>query len=238
MSYTLCLGFKTVLYQNSPQLRLFLNDIFLDEFNIEKNFNTTLDNTDLYSHKKLEYQYNAPKTKYWLDQNIHMRYYKINLEHRKNKLDFYLKSNSNNYTNGFMTKFTCVQFCIAFLLPSEALSEPGVFVRNYKKVFQADKNSLTTESDIKNFYIGKPFLCDILTPFYSTQPLYFQKGQKPRKIYRNEWIGGEGHFSINFDKETLCNVHSHKKNTTFIEPPMIFALANKYLEYENLRNNN
>ncbi len=234
MSYVLCLGFKTTIYKNEPTIRLSLNNHFVDEFEIDKKFNTTLDDNSVFD--KTFFNVAEKKTRYHINSKIHLRYYDINTDllQNNNTLDIHIKCVSNNYMNGFMTKNSLIAPLIVYLLPKDALLNTKNFIKKYKDAYQFYKNSLTDISDIKKFYKFDKFaLYDILVNAIDNGVEWNQQNKEGKKIVFGEWIGGQGHLYLNFNANILCDYKKHKINKTEINPALIYGLANKYLQYEN-----
>ena len=92
----LALGFYCQIYKKKPNVRIFINNIFIDEFDIESHdFN---DNNSIPNLKF--YQLNLPN----------------NFQEHSIKLE--IKNSDSNYNNGFMTKSTLIKFHTCCLAPS------------------------------------------------------------------------------------------------------------------------
>ena len=118
----LALGFYCQLYKKKPNIRVFVNKIFIDEFDIEPH-----DFNDDNSIPNLKfYQLNLP-------DNFHE--HSIKLE---------VKNSDSNYNNGFMNKSTLIKFHTCCLAPCNDYQ----YILNKIK----SKNNLKfEESDMETF---------------------------------------------------------------------------------------
>ena len=94
MSSILALGFYCQIYKKKPNVRVFVNKIFIDEFDIEPhNFNNN-------------------------DSIPNLKFYQLNLpEIKEHSVILEIKNNDSNYNNGFMTKSTLIKFHTCYIVP-------------------------------------------------------------------------------------------------------------------------
>jgi len=90
----LALGFYCEIYKKRPNTRIFFNNIFIDEFDIEPhNFE----------------DYNSIPN---------LRFYQLDLpDVWKHSIKLEIKNSDSNYNNGFMTKSTLIRFHTCSLVP-------------------------------------------------------------------------------------------------------------------------
>ena len=91
----LALGFYCQLYKKKPNIRIFFNDIFIDEFDIDSHdFKTA----------------SIPSLKFYQLDLPDVKEHSIKLE---------VKNNDSNYNNGFMTKSTLIKLHTCNLVPCD-----------------------------------------------------------------------------------------------------------------------
>jgi hypothetical protein len=97
MIHILALGFFCSIFKHKPNIRIFFDNIFIDEFNIESfNFNESV---------------NLPQ----------LKFYQVNLRNfpLENNIKLMIKNSDSNYNNGFMTKSTLLKFHTFCLFPTD-----------------------------------------------------------------------------------------------------------------------
>lgn len=155
MKNLLIIGITCRVYKKEPLLRLFCNNNFIDEFNVPHN--TVFDN---YLTEKIKY------TKYnQLDPSILPLYKMIAKEQTcflpftkiieiedldKKNLNFELQVDAvdNNFTNGFMTKTTLIQFDYFYLIPYAIAQNLTLIKQKYK----FDRKKIKNIKDIMKYY--------------------------------------------------------------------------------------
>ena len=97
MFNVLALGFYCQIYKKKPNVRIFVNNIFIDEFDID-------------SHD-FENCNSIPN----------LKFYQLNLldEFHKHSIKLEIKNSDSNYNNGFMTKSTLIKFHTCCLVPCD-----------------------------------------------------------------------------------------------------------------------
>ena len=95
MFNVLALGFYCQIYKKRPNVRIFINNIFIDEFDIEP-------------HNFRDYN-SIPN----------LKFYQLNLldELHEHSIKLEIKNSDSNYNNGFMTKSTLIRFHTCSLVP-------------------------------------------------------------------------------------------------------------------------
>ena len=89
----LALGFYCQIYKKNPNIRIFFNNVFIDEFDIEPH---DFDDASIPNLKF--YQLNLPEIK---EQPIRLE----------------VVNSDSNYNNGFMTKSTLIKFHTCYIIP-------------------------------------------------------------------------------------------------------------------------
>lgn len=97
MIHTLALGFFCNIFKYKPNIRIFFNNIFIDEFDIEP--------FDFEESTKLP----------------QLNFYQLNLRNFpiQNNIKLVIKNSDSNYNNGFMTKSTLLKFYTFCLFPTD-----------------------------------------------------------------------------------------------------------------------
>ena len=93
MLYTLGLGFYCDIFKKKPNIRIFLNNHFIDEYDIDECLST------------------IPNLKFY---QINLRTFPPNIS-----LQLKVKNSDSNYNNGFMTKSTLLTLHTFFFAPIE-----------------------------------------------------------------------------------------------------------------------
>lgn len=182
MSYLLCLGFISYQYKKEPTVRLFVDDIFIDEFELCKSHdsklfknNKNIDHTPTIKGKNTEY-YNSEYTNYlkqldpsvpWnmfkkvlkynkcpLRSDMSLRFYKLH-DHfiKKSKnIRLEIQSNDSNFTNGFMTSSTTYSLRVAYLIPQEIYKNPKKYFQKYDQQVKQYNRNHKDQHEIKQFY--------------------------------------------------------------------------------------
>ena len=116
MEHILIVGFYAQIYKHNPTVRISFNDYFLDEYDLPDHY-TIEDRIPL--RNKIDY-INPPL----------LKIYELNLEkYQKLNIDIDIKNNDNNFSNGFMTRYTKVDLECLFLVPKK------IFL-NYKYYYE------------------------------------------------------------------------------------------------------
>ena len=182
MSYILCLGFKTIIYKTPAKIRVFIDNIFLDEFSLITNKLCDTNNYRLASkswHKqantvnwyrlkenRIPVHYKDFNTFYNEDIIFRMfeidsKFFKKNFQH---ELRIELVNSSNNYTNGFMTQSTLISLYVVQLIPKDVLLDAYDYANALNgKNNKIEKSRHTDVKEILNYYTKeKLYLWDIL----------------------------------------------------------------------------
>jgi len=253
MSYILCLGFKCLLYKNLPKVRIYLDNKFIDEFNIETSIQSNLNDLSLNSNEfynfknhrlspKQSYEVFANSSKSFFNKSIFFRMYELDeniLNNEQHKLVIDIFNQDNNYTNGFLTKTTLVGLYIAYLVPKKILDKSNKFCKiyNFKKKKYRQSNSSIDEIK-KDLVFRKTTMFNILENNYDRHcagvlyvlKWYNKKNNKTEQIHPGQWVS-EGKFKLFFSNESIQhNINIKDKE---VEKELLCRLSNKYKEYEN-----
>lgn len=160
-----------------------------------------------------------------------------------NQIKISIKNSDNNYTNGFMTKSTLVSLKGVFLIPKSICENGFDFFKSYTNHRNNYKRSCITIKDIKKFYVNPK------TPFefafipnekqfdYSHNFSINLKNSQGQEIIQipHSFFGGDGTYTITWktNKEQRLSDQSFQFSLHYM-----YLILNKYIQHENLRNNN
>ena len=147
MQYVLGVGFIAEKYRKNPKVRIFLDDLLVDEYEVEnhKSLDRFLE-TDRLNYKFVNQEAVPPwtivkkikeqgETATWsrkASETTWPRHFKLytiddNVLQGKQHIHLEIENNDSNYTNGFMTRSTLLDLRHIFLLP-----------KNFLKYFKTD----------------------------------------------------------------------------------------------------
>ena len=141
MQYVLGVGFIAEKYRKNPKVRIFLDDLLVDEYEVEnhKSLDRFLE-TDRLNYKFVNQEAVPPwtivkkikeqgETATWsrkASETTWPRHFKLytiddNVLQGKQHIRLEIENNDSNYTNGFMTRSTLLDLRHIFLLPKNFL---------------------------------------------------------------------------------------------------------------------
>lgn len=263
MRQLLMLGFQCNVYRREPRCRVYVNDILLDEFDIphypseeifSKNnfFNMRLDPTLTFSSIEFsKVQKNPIFLKYIEFDDLDNDFVDIKIE---------IKNNDNNYSNGFMNKYSRIKLSYFFLLPKNLLNKIEHLKTNWK--FSYKNYHIYNKKNIDVFYSNKrnqifenfsEFLKlefpDIIQTYkeessfrkYSKNwkdlPVAETCNTKPSQY----WIGSSGNFYLKLKKKLGLWIEKSDRRKGYWRLGSIDIVEhfyNKYKQYEDTRSDN
>ena len=261
MIHILSLGFNVLKYKKDPTVRVWINDNFLDEFEVHtKEYSTTnyygksdgrWQDTELvyspniistmkvgpmmYKNSFIEfYEKEKPDI---LSKKLFLKFYEIDLTNFKDKVKIKIEveNNDSNYTNGFLSKTTLLCLSICTLIPKELLINLVDFSKKFtiSRFGKQSKKYFTNDFQIAKFYKNRRRLFCNSTMYKTTEGF--------NSVKNSNWYGGRGSFVINFFKK--CNIFTGQNPIpvgypVFGDHTLLVGLRDKYLKYENIRNIN
>jgi len=116
MSYVLILMFEYHRYQSDAVIRVYADNHLVDEINLTEDIklkcknrdSTPIDSSMRQGPKNLSHVCFMPEKLFMFE---------INEKHLNDRIRIEIKNNNNNYTNGFMNKFSYVNFHYVMLMP-------------------------------------------------------------------------------------------------------------------------
>lgn len=119
MKYVLALSFLYKKFKRDARIRIFSNDLFIDEIFLEKDITLTT---------KKKPNCRLPHT---FPNKLHL--FEVNGDALGDSIDIEYINNDNNYTNGFMTKFSYIEFYGVVLFPKKLLDQ-----KTHDRIFRED----------------------------------------------------------------------------------------------------
>lgn len=219
MKYLLVVGFFCNVYKVEPKVRIFLNDILIDEVIVE--------------HQDKIY----PKSeKHFLDQlpakektDLHISFekvlpkfliYNIDVDDnwKKIRLKLDVDNDDSNYSNGFMTKSTLLILDQLFLLPEN------------KNLYLKFKDWRRKKMLSANY----AWFCSCHRDFFNcTTSLYWNQNER-KKVEPGECVGGSGYFECELYKKYKIFIPDLSQPYRFnLQEKLIEYIYDKYSENEN-----
>tara|TARA_E500000178_G_scaffold291640_1_gene295603 strand:+ start:284 stop:1126 length:843 start_codon:yes stop_codon:yes gene_type:complete len=160
-----------------------------------------------------------------------------------NQIKISIKNSDNNYTNGFMTKSTLVSLKGVFLIPKSICENGFDFFKSYLNHRHNLKKNCIAIKDIKKYYVRSR------TPFeftfipnekqfdYNHNFSISLKNSQGQEIIQEtlSYFGGDGTYTI-----TWKTNKEQKLSDQLVQFSLhyMYLILNKYIQHENLRNNN
>jgi hypothetical protein len=221
MKYALVLEFLCEIYRKEPRARIFLNDQLLDEFFIEQNVETSNYNNDQHILKP------TPRCRVITSLKevgiLKPKIYQLEIpkEYDNLNIKIEIENNDNNYTNGFMTKYTVITLKHLYLIPLNINLIERLRKRKRKK-------------QISDYYAwwssDKHGLIDLLP---NTN---WREKEKIINFLSGQRIGTNGIFTCELRKKYGFYLHKDISPTYIIDIGvigLIHYLIDKYSEHEN-----
>ena len=192
MSYTLGLLFEYYRYRHDAIVRVYADDRLLDELSLSSDIKMKCTN----NVGPLVNRFFGPRNEtpvLFTPEKLFL--FEIDERHLCNRIRIEVQNAHNNHTNGFMTKFSYVEFKWIFLLPS-CLLEHDNWVRLLERSERSSTGSYTAEAKVEKFPPpGLSGVKHILGGSFSMEfPLSRKHGiihlarPKPGKIYVNRFF--------------------------------------------------
>ena len=144
MKYIFVLSLLFKKYKRSLKIRLFSNDIFIDELELSNDIDlkdTDRSKTSIkyrkFNELKFYYQSKEPPEKKILQYPEKIFVYEIDESVLKDELRIEINDKNSDYTNGFMTKSNLIRIEELFLFPADLF-----FSNKIKKIFKMCNNNL------------------------------------------------------------------------------------------------
>ena len=231
MKCLIFLGFTANVFKKEPRVRCFLNENFLDEFTIKHSLESNKQEKD---HIDILVPHN--KFKYFTDfESIgQMLIYEVDIPNDSCVLEIEVENDDNNFSNGFMTKYTWARLEYINILPVRLTDR---ILKTKNDIFQKIKNRISRNPHaVKKQYVDTPRLFDNLVKY-----TYFVDKNK-KKIYETycQTLGKSGKYICECVKKFNSFIPKKLGNNVGywrINKRLKFLL-DKYCSDENQRDNN
>lgn len=226
MRQLLIFGIQTKIYKNYPNIRIFINNFFCDEFDIQKEY---FDNDTWYSlEQRIDPKF--PR-KIFNTDNVFIKFIEFDDCNKKNcKIFFDIKNNWSNYTNGFMTKSNLLKFPFLYVIPKSVVPRYDDWYKKYQDRRKKLKNSFAEDhNDIKNFY--RAGTMQHVSIFKNMVFSLESEGGFCNSERTMNWVGGSRKITLNLEKK--LGIWTGKDNKDHgPQHTLIQNCLHKYL-YEN-----
>lgn len=222
------IGFQCKVYKKNPRIRLFIGDVFIDEFD-QKNYVSNLEKNNTWSVPYQKIDFNTYKIKLIeIPDEL--------LTEQQGKVKIEVKNDDSNWTNGFMTKSTnlCLDTC--FIIQKKILENCDWNKIKNKHYYQLGYNRsgrMKSIDTMKKWYKDRskwPYI----EPYTTT---WVSKNNHKIDHVLDCWIGGSGQYMMTFHKKHM-NWHPFVTKGYFILAENVIdnffiPLQNKYFLNEN-----
>jgi hypothetical protein len=264
MSYILCLGFHVKVYKKFPKIRIFLNDIFIDEFlvsgvenNTDVDYKTILSDEFKKYKNEMRFSQNPCEIDNGISQplsnKVFLKFFELDESYinsaEEHKLRIQVFNNDNNYTNGFLTQSTCIMLRIASIIPKKILTDYLNFILNHELVLKEVRSKQKNIKEILNYYThlnNQRFfnpvshlmsIVNFNTENCERHHLWYNEKGRIFKYPFLAWVGISGYTELYFDK-TVLTYNKLNAEKIMLDATVLYLLGNKYVQYENQRNIN
>jgi hypothetical protein len=231
MQYVLGVGFIVEKYKKNPNVRIFLDDLLIDEYEIDQHETARLLTSNSFCWRLLNWEKDPPSgyvarikkegDKFMHRKRLpgdppipkHFKFFIINSSvlRGKSKISLEIDNNDSNYTNGFMSRSTIIDARNIFLIPIDFIkffkSDGETFHKNMGKVIPKKYNGSTHiwdfGADAKVLAGGYPF------------PLkYHWQG---KTLHQEHTVGGSGTLSMDLvEKNSIIMFDPYEEALTFL----------------------
>lgn len=155
MKYLLAFNVACKLYKNYPTIQLFCDDHLIDEFSLDKRYEKDDVELNIDKEKYGEILKPGVSTTCILPNRV-IHQYIINSDVLTDKIFFRIKNSDSNYTNGFMTKSTCLAFGFIVLIPLDFLKHQA---EKYFALWEdyVNLSKVYTDLDSKKYSLNFPW---------------------------------------------------------------------------------
>ena len=171
MEYVLAIGINCFKYQKNPNIKIFLNDTLIDDYELTGEEKTLYKNKLKLSNKMIGKTISpkAPET-IWLNICNKLKFYTINdnILKESNTLSININNSDSNYSNNFMTKSTLINPEAILFWPKEyTINNSRAFIEFNKKMqlslsrlsripnYINEKIDIETDQRLKTYFLCK-----------------------------------------------------------------------------------
>ena len=188
MSYVLGLSFQYHRYRNDAVMKIYADDRLVDELHLDQDI---IFRPVFKSKRSATCDLIGPRNSCdveFIPEKLFL--FELDEEHLNNEIRIAVENDNNNYTNGFMTEFSYINFFNIFLIPDSLM-----FVQNWRKIERIHtpekklnntdnfptwfsegnhivvKNNMNINKNIQDDEIQNQYFCNIGGNFTITLPL-------------------------------------------------------------------
>ena len=245
MKYILAFGIFFKKFSNSMQIRIFSDDLFIDEITLDENLlgkeKTQITHTQY--DNALELLHPEKKKQVFYGGGIHMRLfpeklfvYEIDESAIGGKILFEIDDKNSNFTNGFMTASNMFAIDSVFLFPKHMFSEKKILrvMEFMRKIYNNDNlDSISSEQE-QNEYDRKHVPWPNQVKIFNTDTM--------ESYGRGHWHGGTKRLHVNVRKKfglhLLWSGRNESNKTIKFGNPREFIEYNRYYRLINTINEN
>ena len=248
MSYILCLGFLVNVYKKFPKIRIFLNDIFVDEFfinGVKSSTDSTIFSesllalTNKFKLNPIPNHFRYKETEDYLNSKVYLKFFELDENYinslEKHRLKIQVFNNDNNFTNGFLTKSTLYSMPIAYVIPKKILNDYRNFISYNGSILKEIRYTHKSIKEILSHYVHKNFFFDSIsytTNAYANCLCWHDNKNMTYEYNWNSWIGISGYTELLFDK-TVYSYNKLNCEKFELQSALLYLLGNKYCQYAN-----
>tara|TARA_B100000902_G_scaffold356412_1_gene370062 strand:- start:49 stop:786 length:738 start_codon:yes stop_codon:yes gene_type:complete len=243
MKYILAFGIFFKKFSNSMQIRIFSDDLFIDEITLDENLlgKEKRQITHTRYHYATELLHPDKKEQVFKTGGIHMKLfpeklfvYEIDESSIGKKILLEITDKNSNFTNGFMTSSNMFAIDSVFLFPKHMFSEKKIprVMEFMRRIYNRDSlDNINTDAEVDEYHrkhVPWPSQAHILD------------ADTKRMYDRGHWHGGAKRLQIEIKKKFglhfLWNGRNESSNTIKFGNPREFIEYNLYYELINTIN--
>jgi hypothetical protein len=232
MRQLLMLGFYCEVYRREPLCRIYINDVLVDEFNIPQSDRVDIE-TDVLDpldpRRYLEnFITNPPFIKYIEFDDADADSLDVLLE---------IQNDDNNYTNGFMSRYTHITLSHLFLISKKVLENINTLTNNFKF---SQKNWEKYKRNIVDYYANnnRNQIFGNLVPNVKLNFPDICSGDLFKGAYK---IGSSGHYCFTLEKKLgfwRDRETGHESHWRLGPVDTVKYFYDKYKQHEDQRSSN
>lgn len=204
MRHILCIGFDYIMYKKPAKIRIFIGNLFVDEFEIyskRKKIDKLYTGNFLFSNIKNRRRRMLEPEHVSIPEDDNHTYFFCEFDDESfpqtNTLSLRIETvlDDNNYTNGFMTKTSLLKIAFINIFPKKVFEN----FDHYRTKWKCTKSNVNFKN-IKTFYKERSH---IFGPWFHKDLNFVDKTKKQRYIDM-EYVGISGTFELLLLKKHWC----------------------------------
>ena len=247
MRQLLVLGFYCEVFKREPICRVYANGVLIDEFNIahtprtdalELDAGLTLDKT-FWSKEEFLFKSNTPFLKLIEFDDVDSKFLDLRVE---------IQNDDNNYSNGFMNKYTSIMLCQCWLASVKIWDEFEQIQNRWRFSLPNRHRCVGRSISVAQYYSGSrnhvldnfAQYADLNFPDITQQSLtnerLFNHKHMPRmwKEHPDQyWIGSTGYYYLPLKKKLGFWKHRDDRRRGWCKWSLVRNLQNLYHKYRS-----